>query len=138
MEQKEITLGDKTFAFTKMNAFAAAQHLIGIKSVMEKGFAGGMDVDAIKILSGIDQTTIKNLIIPILRDAACVSVTDNTKIDSEVKVSTVFTVDNLFDFFVLAWEVIKYNFGPFFARLLALTGQSPDEFAAKVKSLAAK
>ena len=48
----------------------------------------------------------------------------------------VFTVDTLFDFFELCWEVLKLNFTPFFTKVLTLFGLSPEELANRVQSLA--
>ncbi|WP_255579979.1 phage tail assembly chaperone [Enterobacter cloacae complex sp. 743-2DZ2F-22B] len=129
-------IGDKEFKAAKMNAFAAAKHLVKLKTLLDKGLASGGDANAIQLLAGIDEKTLEEVIIPILRDSSTFSVTDEKKIDSPNAMNLVFTVDTLFDFFELCWEVLKLNFTPFFTKVLTLFGLSPEELANRVQSLA--
>lgn len=138
MELHTFNIGGKEFKAAKMNAFSAAKHLTRLKGIIDKGLAQGGDANAIKLLSGIDENTLENIVIPILRDSAVVSVTDNKKIDSPANINQVFTVDTLADFFELAWEVLKLNFAPFFTRVLSLFGVSPDELKEQVAKLASQ
>ncbi|MCP1112843.1 hypothetical protein M6B24_06290 [Enterobacter bugandensis] len=129
-------IGDKEFKAAKMNAFAAAKHLVKLKTLLDKGLASGGDANAIQLLAGIDEKTLEEVIIPILRDSSTFSVTDEKKIDSPNAMNLVFTVDTLFDFFELCWGVLKLNFTPFFTKVLTLFGLSPEELANRVQSLA--
>lgn len=136
MEFTTFNIGDKEFRATKMNAFAAAKHLVKLKTLLDKGLASGGDANAIQLLAGIDEDTIEKVLLPILRDSATFSVKDEKKIDSQAAMNLVFTVDTLFDFFELCWEVLKLNFTPFFTKALTLFGLSPDELASRVQALA--
>ena len=85
-------IGDKEFKAAKMNAFAAAKHLVKLKTLLDKGLASGGDANAIQLLAGIDEKTLEDVIIPILRDSSTFSVTDEKKIDSPNAMNLVFTV----------------------------------------------
>ena len=139
MELTTFRIGDKEFKAAKMNAFAAAKHLVKLKTLLDKGLAspeerpkvGQMVNDA---RSSIEKT-LEEVIIPILRDSSVISVSDEKKIDSPNAINLVFTVDTLFDFFELCWEVMKLNFTPFFTKVLTLFGLSKEELASRVQAL---
>ncbi|CAI1141350.1 phage tail assembly chaperone [Serratia ficaria] len=135
-EFHEFEIGEKKYQAIKMNAFSAAKHLTKLKGLLDKGLAQGGNANAIQLLSGIDETTLENIILPLLKDAATTSLTDSKKIDSAAGMNAVFDVDTLFDFYELTWEVLKLNFSPFFSKVLSLFGLSPEELANRVKSLA--
>lgn len=138
MEIHNFTIGGREFSAAKMNAFAAAKHLVKLKTLLDKGLSQGTNANAIVLLSGIDEKTLETVIMPIMRDAMASSVTDGVKLDSEANVNKVFSADTLFDFFEVIWEVLKLNFSPFFIRILSLFGLDPDELASRVKALASK
>ena len=138
MELHNFTVGGKEFSAAKMNAFSAARHLVKLKTLLDKGLAQGTEANAIALLSGIDEKTLDNVIMPVMRDALATSVTDGVKLDNENNVNKVFTADTLFDFFQVVWEVLKLNFAPFFTQILSLFGLSPEELANRVKTLAEK
>lgn len=138
MEIHNFTIGGRDFSAAKMNAFAAAKHLVKLKTLLDKGLSQGTNANAIAMLSGIDEKTLETVIMPIMRDAMASSVTDGVKLDSEANVNKVFSADTLFDFFEVIWEVLKLNFSPFFIRILSLFGLDPDELASRVKALASK
>ncbi|WP_438431092.1 phage tail assembly chaperone [Hafnia paralvei] len=122
-------------AYLRNAGFAAAKHLVKLKTLLDKGLASGGDANAIQLLAGIDEKTLEEVIIPILRDSSVISVSDEKKIDSPNAINLVFTVDTLFDFFELCWEVMKLNFTPFFTKVLTLFGLSPEELASRVQAL---
>lgn len=132
VEFHTFNIGEKEFTAVKMNAFAAAKHLVKLKCLLDKGLSAGNDANAIQLLSGIDENTLEGVILPIMKDSLVTSVTDSKKIDSAAGVNAVFSVDTLFDFFELAWEVLKLNFAPFFERILSLFGLSLDELKQRV------
>lgn len=138
MELHKFTVGDKEFSAIKMNAFSAARHLVKLKTLLDKGLAQGVEANAIVLLSGIDETTLETVVMPIMRDALATSVTDGVKLDSEHNVNKVFSADTLFDFFEVAWEVLKLNFSPFFIKVFSLFGLNQEELVTRVKALAAK
>ncbi|CBX44528.1 hypothetical protein P88_00170 [Erwinia phage phiEt88] len=135
-EFHEFQIGEKTFQAVKMNAFAAAKHLTRLKVLLDKGLAQGTNASAVQLLAGIDENTLENVILPMLKDAAVTSITDGKKIDSPAGLNSVFSADTLFDFYELTWEVLKLNFSPFFSKVLSLFGLSPEELAGRVKNLA--
>lgn len=122
VEFHTFEIGGKEFSAVKMNAFAAAKHLVKLKCLLDKGLANGTNANAIQLLAGVDESTLEGVILPILKDSLVTCVTDGKKIDSPANVNAVFTVDTLFDFFELSWEVLKLNFAPFFERALSLFG----------------
>lgn len=138
MEMHTFTIGGKDFSAAKMNAFAAAKHLVKLKTLLDQGLAQGTEANAIALLSGIDEKTLETVIMPIMRDAMAASVTDGVKLDSEQNVNRVFTADTLFDFFEVIWEVLKLNFAAFFTKILSLFGLAPGELASRVKALASQ
>lgn len=135
VEFHTFEIGGKEFTAVKMNAFAAAKHLVKLKCLLDKGLAGGTNANAVQLLSGVDESTLEGVILPILKDSLVTSVTDGKKIDSPANVNAVFTVDTLFDFFELSWEVMKLNFAPFFERVLSLFGLSLDELKERAAKL---
>lgn len=137
-EFHKFQIGDKEFQAVKMNAFSAAKHLTKLKGLLDKGLASGSNANAIQLLAGVDENTVEQLILPIMRDSAVTSITDGKKIDSPASMNVVFDADTLFDFFELAWEVLKLNFSPFFAKVLILFGLSPEELAGRVQTMVSK
>lgn len=135
MEFHNMTIGGKEFTAVKINAFAAAKHLVKLKCLLDKGLAAGTNANAVQLLAGVDESTLEGVILPILKDSLVTCVTDSKKIDSPASINAVFTVDTLFDFFELSWEVLKLNFAPFFERILSLFGLSLDELKERAGKL---
>jgi len=70
----------------------------------------------------LDDSVMSDIIMPMFKLANVASVTDNVKIDSPVNFDKVFSVDELGDFYELVFEVLKYNYGNFFASLASRFG----------------
>jgi hypothetical protein len=123
-----IILGEKEFAFHKIPAFQANSLILKIQKIALPimgglfGKAGGgleMDLkDAARVISeNIDEKVMAEIVMPLLKLANVSNVTEGFKIDSEAAFSKSFTVDTLADFYVLLFEVLRFNFESFFMSL---------------------
>lgn len=65
----------------------------------------------------MDEKTHEEVLFPILAAAGTYSVENKRKIASSTDMNLCFTVDNLLDFYLLVWEVLKLNFAPFIEQL---------------------
>lgn len=123
MHVETFIIGNREFTAGKMNAFDAGRLLLKLKSIIAPGLAligRESDVHSASILelfSGLDEKTHEEVLFPILAAAGTYSVENKRKIASSTDMNLCFTVDNLLDFYLLVWEVLKLNFAPFIAQL---------------------
>lgn len=130
-------IGAKEYACYKIPAFQANSILLKLQKLVLpvlgefKGLDGDLRPLADAISSRLDESVMAELIMPLFKAANVISVTDQTKIDSQINFDKVFTVDELGDFYELVFEVLKYNFGNFFSGLASRFGSKSGDPVAK-------
>ncbi len=128
MQTETFIIGNREFTAGKMNAFDAGRLLLKLKSIIAPGLSQlgqGKKLESANVLdlfSGLDEKTHEEVIFPILAAAGAYSIENKRKIASATDMNLCFTVDNLLDFYLLVWEVLKLNFAPFIAQVGALFG----------------
>ncbi|AWH88023.1 phage tail assembly chaperone [Limnobaculum parvum] len=135
MQVETFIIGNREFTAGKMNAFDAGRLLLKLKSVVAPGLAlmgqGGEvhNSSILELFSGLDEKTHEDILFPILSVSATYSVENKRKIASPADMNFCFTVDNLLDFYLLVWEVLKLNFAPFIEQLASHFGSHTAEVA---------
>jgi len=136
MARESIIIGDKEYGVSKLGAFEANGIILKLQKlilpVIGEVAGGGsnvmnMDISkAFQIISQqLDESVMTDIILPTFKLAQVASITDNIKIDSSVNINKVFIdADGLADFYVLVFEVLKYNYGGFFQKMLAHFGDN--------------
>lgn len=134
MDLHKTIIGEKEYVIHKIAPFAANTMILKIQKLVLPvigSMAGGqniMDMDMKEVFSlvseKLDEKVMVDIVMPLFKLSQVSSATDNVKIDSEVNFNKVFTTDNLADFYELLFEVLKFNFGNFFAGLASRFGNS--------------
>ncbi|MBK5072023.1 hypothetical protein I2492_03190 [Budviciaceae bacterium CWB-B4] len=133
MKVETFIIGNKEYTAGKMNAFDAGRLLIKLKSVISPALSQlgqGEDIqngNIMDLLSGLDEKTHEDIIFPILAAAGAYSIEDKRKISSAMDMNMCFSVDTLFDFYLLVWEVLKLNFTPFIGQVTSHFGSRNTE-----------
>lgn len=140
MAQREtFYIKDREFAASKIDAFSANSLILKLQKLVlpvigelagdgkQKIDVMSMDVSAaFQIISEkLDDSVMTDIVLPMFKLSQVACVTDNIKIDSAQAINKVFTdADGLAEFYELIFEVLKFNFGNFFARLAERFGSS--------------
>ena len=140
--QQTAIVGNKEYTFMPMNAFDANRLFLRIQKVATpiigavigsgKGI-GEMDVKdaASTIAQHIDESIMDQIIMPMFDQSKVFDCENKCFIKSGMDVNRCFTVENLFDFYELAFEVGRYQFGPFFKALMGRFGSLTEGVAKK-------
>lgn len=139
MERETFIIGEKEFAAHKIAPFAANGILLKLQKIIlpvlgevvgdNKKQISIMEMDigsALQILSErLDEKTMTDIVLPMFKLSQVASVTDGIKIDSPAAIDKVFVnADGLGDLYELIYEVLKYNFAGFFAKVAERFGGS--------------
>lgn len=133
MKVETFIIGNGEYTAGKMNAFDAGRLLIKLKGIISPALSQlgqGDDIhntNVMDLLSGLDEKTHEEVIFPILSAAGAYSVDNKRKIASANDMNMCFTVDTLFDFYLLVWEVLKLNFAPFIGQVTGHFGSQNTE-----------
>ena len=128
MQVETFIIGNREFTAKKMNAFDAGRFLLKLKDIAAPALveftqsAQTQEINVFELMSGLDDDMHENVIFPILTASGAYSVEDKRKISSSMDMNLCFTVDTLFDFYLLVWEVLKLNFAPFIERSMSHIG----------------
>lgn len=133
MQQETFIIGGKEFTTSRMNAFEANRLLLRIQKIalpviasMTGSGKNIMEADtkeaAAVISEHLDESLIDKIIFPMFADAKVYSVEDKKFIKNASDINQCFTTENLFDFYELIFEVARFQFGPFFTRLMERFG----------------
>lgn len=133
LQRETFIIGGKEYSAGKIPAFAANSIILKLKNIVlpvigelssKQGSLLDMDLSgAFNILAEkLDEKVMSDIILPMFSLAQVASITDNTKIDSQKTIDQVFTVDNLADLYELIYEVLRYNFQPFFVSAMSRFG----------------
>ncbi|UJH95986.1 putative tail assembly chaperone [Pantoea phage Nafs113] len=114
---KTFSVGDRQFQMFTLQPFAAVQHSLKLKKILERGLGKGLDSNVVSVLENIDEKTLTEVIFPILRDTALTCTSAEQKLQSPNDMNEVFSIEDMDEFFIVVWEVLKANFGPFFQKM---------------------
>lgn len=129
MNQQTVIIGNKEYTFMPMNAFDANRLFLRIQKIATPIIGavigggksvGDMDVKdaAATIAQHIDESIMDQIIMPMFEQSKVFDCENKRFIKTGMDVNQCFTVENLFDFYELAYEVGRYQFGPFFKALM--------------------
>jgi hypothetical protein len=135
VEQQEITVAGRNYTFFPLQAFKTVHHLTKLKGIATQGLTGAL-TDVTKILDGIDENTLDNVIFPILKDCAVVCTTDAKKLATAADMNELYTHENLDEFFVVVAMILRFNFEPLLKKTLARFGIDLEKISAAAKEKA--
>lgn len=139
MQQETFIVGSREFTCIRMNPSAANKLVVRLQktalpimgSLMNAGKKlGDVDVqEAAKVIaSHLDEALMDSIVFPLFTESRLYCVDAKKFVKSETDIDHCFTTENLFDLYELIFEVARYQFSPFFARLVerfgALTGNA--------------
>ena len=135
MQQETFIVGNREFTCVRMNAFAANKLLMRIQkiavpligSMAGKGESKSlMDVDveqAARVLSEhLDETLMDTIVLPMFEESKVFSVENKKFVKKGTDIDQCFTTENLFDLYLLIFEVARFQFTPFFASMMSRFG----------------
>lgn len=112
-----FTVGERQFQMTTLQPFAAVQHSLKLKTILEKGFSNGLDSNIVSVLSTIDEKTLEKIIFPILSSVQLTCTSEEKRLTTPAEFNEIYSIDDMDEFFIAVWEVLKANFGPFFQKM---------------------
>jgi hypothetical protein len=141
MAQREsIIIGDKEYAASKIGAFEANGLILKLQKLIlpvvgelagdgkAKVDVMNMDVSAaFQVISEkLDDSVMTDIVLPMFKLSQVAIITgEKMKIDSPQSINKVFQdADGLADLYELIYEVLKFNFGSFFTKLMARFGSN--------------
>ncbi len=133
MEREIFVINGKEYNASKIAAFPANALILKLQKLLLPVLASmkqdqdvmGMNIaEVFGVLSEkLDDSVMHEIILPMLKLSQVSSDEHKCKIDSEQAINKVFVdADGLADFYVLIFEVLKYNFAGFFTNLAARFG----------------
>lgn len=117
MNIHQFAIGEQEYTAIQLDAFRANSYLLKMKSKIGAAMSKGMDSNAANLMNLIDEKTVEEFIFPLLKDCAVTCTSERTKLDGKEGMNKLFTAATLGDFYKVAWEVVKLNFGPFISEL---------------------
>lgn len=128
MNQLTFIVGNREFTAMPMNAFDANRLFLRIQKVATP-IIGAMvgsgksvgDIDvkeaASVIAEHLDEAIMDTIVLPMFEQSKVFDVENKRFIKSGMDINQCFTTETLFDFYELAFEIGKAQFGPFFKAL---------------------
>lgn len=142
-----IIIGTREFTCVRMNAFAANKLLMRLQKIVVPilgSLVGGaktkslLDIDvkeAASLLSEhLNETLMETIVFPMFAEARVYSAENKKFIKAGSDIDQCFTTENLFDLYILIFEVARYQFGPFFESLVSRFGDLTGEKNASQQS----
>lgn len=137
MNIENIIIGNREFTCLRMNAFDANRLLLRIQKIAVPLFGSLMgtgkslgDVDvkqaAMMIAEHLDESLMETIVLPMFAQSKTYCVENKKYISKPDDINVVFTTENLFDLYILIYEVARFQFGPFFASLAGRFGNLHD------------
>lgn len=132
MRRETFIIGAREFAASKIAAFEANEIAIKLQKIILPAIGelqNGLDSNAgalLKVVSEkLDSQIMSDIVLPTFQLAQVACVSDNCKIQSKADINKVFSdVDQLADLYELIFEVLKYEYQPFFTRLMERFGSN--------------
>lgn len=146
MNRETFIIGDKSYSASKIGAFASNDIILKLQKIVLPAIGqlktdnskatDVMDMDIGKLLqflsTQLNQSVMTDIVMPMFKLSQVACTTDNIKIDSAAAIDKVFSdADGLADFYVLVFEVLKYNFAGFFTKLTANFGNKDGDLKVK-------
>lgn len=131
MEIINFTVGGRDYSASPLDAFTIATLWPKFIKKLGAGVAG--DSDVTQALGNLDEEAMKTLIFPMLKKSAVACITESKKLASETDFNGLFNHENIFDFYLVVWEVIKINFSPLLSGLLSQFGLSLADLQQRVQ-----
>ncbi len=133
MQQLTFIVGNREFTAMPMNAFDANRLFLRLQKVATPIIGalvgsgksvGDIDVKeaAAVIAEHLDESIMDNIVLPMFEQSKVYDVENKRFIKSGMDINQCFTTATLFDFYELAFEVGKAQFGPFFKALASRFG----------------
>lgn len=132
MKRKSFIINNREFAASKIAAFEANEIAMKLQKIILPAIGelqNGLDSNAgalLRVVSEkLDDKIMTDIVLPtfVLSQVACVS--DNCKVVSKQDINKVFQdADGLADLYELIYEVLSFNFKPFFIKLMERFGNS--------------
>ena len=131
-----IIIGSREFTCLRMNAFDANRLLLRIQKIAVP-LLGSMlgsgknlgDVDvkqaALMIAEHLDESLMDSIVLPMFSQSRTHCNDLKQFISTANDINKCFTTENLFDLYILIYEVARFQFGPFFASLADRFGGLP-------------
>lgn len=132
-------IGNREFTAHPMNPFAASKLFMKLTQkatplLAALGGKGLGDLDVAQIGALFSEDVLDEIVMPMLAESKAYANEAKRFIKSEADVNAVFSTEDLFDFFELAFEVGRYQFGPFFQKLAARFGVNMADLALTKKA----
>ena len=138
MNPQTFIIREQEFTCHRMNAFAANKLLLRIQKVAvpviaaiasEDAGKNLMDMD-VKEAAGLlsqhlDESLMDDIVLPMFAESKVFSASHKKFITKPIDIDQCFTTEYLFDMYELIFEVMKYQFGPFFVSLMERLGRAP-------------
>ena len=132
MEFIHFTVAERDFSAAPMDAFTIAS--MWPKFIKKLGSGISAESDVVQALGNLDEEALNNLIFPMLKKSAVTCVSESKKLSTPSDFNVLFDHKNLFDFYLVVWEVIKLNFAPLLNGLLSQFGLSLTDLEQRVKT----
>ncbi|SEQ64570.1 hypothetical protein SAMN05216522_10516 [Rosenbergiella nectarea] len=130
MQFIEFQAGERNYSAAAMDAFTIA--LMWPKIIKKFGKGVGQQTDIAEVISALDEQALKDIIFPMLQKSVVTCTTESKKLSSQSDFNSLFSHENLFEFYQVVWEVVKINFGPLLNGLLAQFGLSLSDLQQKM------
>lgn len=130
MITETIIIDQSEFTCMKMNAFDANKILLRLNKIIlpviggltkGKGSVNLLDADLSEatsiIAENLTEEVMDAIVLPMFELSRVYHVEKKVFLKNAMGINQVFTSDNLFDLYVLIWEVLKYNFASFFGKV---------------------
>ncbi len=127
-----FVVGGREFTCVRMNAFAANKLFLRVQKILLpvlaslRGDQSLMEMDilqaASKLSEHLDEDMINTVLLPMFEESRVMLVENKRVIKTAADIDVCFNVETLFDMYVLAFHVLKFQLGPFFDKLINLFG----------------
>lgn len=135
MSFHQFVVGDEEYQCIQLDAFTANGYLLKMKGTLAKMLSSGLNTDSANLMTLIDEDTITKVIFPLFEQCALTCVSKKVKLTDRKGMNAIFTAETLDEFYLVAWEVIKFNFGPFISKTAKnLFGVELTEVETKIKA----
>lgn len=130
MKRETFIINNREFAASKIAAFEANEIAMKLQKIILPAIGelqNGLDSNAgalLRVVSEkLDDKIMTDIVLPTFQLAQVACVSDNCKIVSKADINKVFEdADGLADLYELIFEVLKFEFGAFFSRLMERFG----------------
>ncbi len=113
-----FVVGDKEYQCLQLDAFTVNTWHMKIKGIVFGLLSQGADTNLFNLMNIVDEKTLDRDLFPLFDAVQLTCTSDRVKLKDKSSMNQLFTAETLMDFYSVAWEVVKFNFGPFIAQLV--------------------